>query len=231
MTVQAGTSGVHIPAAFWSPRRALGRLLIAVVAGSVVAALVPGRVGGPLRTVAGWDAAAVVLLALVWRIILKAGPEETARRAAAEDVGRSFVWAVVVLASTVSIFAATVALRNARLMAPRAERELALLCLLAVVTAWCLCHTTYTVRYAHLYYRDDGDLGGLGFPGTEMPCLLDFAYYAFTIGMCFQVSDVTVTQHRMRRATLGHALLSFAFNTAVLALALNLLFGQLTPTS
>jgi uncharacterized membrane protein len=87
------------------------------------------------------------------------------------------------------------------------------------------------VRYAHLYYRDDGDLGGLGFPGTEMPCLLDFAYYAFTIGMCFQVSDVTVTQHRMRQATLGHALLSFVFNTAVLALALSLLFGHLVPAS
>ena len=118
-------------------------------------------------------------------------------------MGRSFVWAVVVLGSTVSIFAATVALRNVRTMAPRAEQELVLLCLLAVVTAWVLCHTTYTVRYAHLYYRDDGDLGGLGFPGTEMPCLLDFAYYAFTIGMCFQVSDVSVTQHRMRQATLG----------------------------
>jgi uncharacterized membrane protein len=231
MTVQSGTSSVHVPAAFWSPRRALGRLLIGFTTGCIAAALVPGRVGGPLRTVAGWDVGALVLLVLVWRIILAAGPEETARRAAAEDVGRSFVWAVVVLGSTVSIFAATVALRNARLMAPRAERELALLCLLAVVTAWFLCHTTYTVRYAHLYYRDDGDLGGLGFPGTEMPCLLDFAYYAFTIGMCFQVSDVTVTQHRMRRATLGHALLSFAFNTAVLALALNLLFGQLTPSS
>ena len=195
------------------------------------AAVIPGEPGGPLRTVAGWDAGALVLLVLVWRIILSAGPEETAHRAAQEDVGRSFVWAAVVLASTVSIFAAAVALRNARTMAPQSERELALLCLLAVATAWFLCHTTYTVRYAHLYYRDDGDLGGLGFPGTEMPCLLDFAYYAFTIGMCFQVSDVTVTQHRMRQATLGHALLSFAFNTAVLALALNLLFGHLTPGS
>ncbi|HZX41671.1 MAG TPA: DUF1345 domain-containing protein, partial [Myxococcaceae bacterium] len=155
--------------------------------------------------------------------------EDTARRASAEDVGRSFVWAAVVLGSTVSIFAANVALRNARVMAPQAERALVMLCLLAVATAWCLCHTTYAMRYAHLYYRDDGDLGGLGFPGTEMPCLLDFAYYAFTIGMCFQVSDVTVTQRGMRQATLGHAVLSFAFNTAVLALALNLLFGQLGP--
>jgi len=202
-----------------------------VLAGGLTAAAIPGNAGGPLRTVAGWDVGALVLLAMVWRIILAAGPEETARRAAAEDVGRSFVWAAVVLGSTVSIFAATVALRNARIMAPMAERPLVLLCLLAVATAWFLCHTTYTVRYAHLYYRDDGDLGGLGFPGTEMPCLLDFAYYAFTVGMCFQVSDVTVTQHRMRQATLGHALLSFAFNTAVLALALNLLFGQLTPAT
>jgi uncharacterized membrane protein len=231
VTVQASPGWVHVPSAFWSPRRALGRLLLAVVMGGLAAAVIPGQVGGPLRTVAAWDVGGVVLLALAWRIILRASPEETARRAAAEDVGRSFVWAVVVLGSTVSIFAATVALRNVRTMAPRAEKELVLLCLLAVVTAWVLCHTTYTVRYAHLYYRDDGDLGGLGFPGTEMPCLLDFAYYAFTVGMCFQVSDVTVTQHRMRQATLGHALLSFVFNTLVLALALNLLFGQLTPGS
>ena len=231
MTAETTPEWVHTPAAFWSPRRALGRLLLSVVAGGITAAAIPGGVGGPLRTVAGWDVGALVLLALVWRIILRASPEETARRAAAEDVGRSFVWAVVVLGSTVSIFAATVALRNTRAMAPRAEHELALLCLLAVVTAWVLCHTTYTVRYAHLYYRDDGDLGGLGFPGTEMPCLLDFAYYAFTIGMTFQVSDVTITQHRMRQATLGHALLSFVFNTIVLALGLSLLFGHLTPGS
>ena len=231
MTLKTGTRAAHVPAAFWSPRRAVGRLLLAVLAGVVVAAALPGPVGAPLRAVAGWDVTALVLLVLVWRIILAAGPEETARRAAAEDVGRSFAWAVAVLGSTVSIFAATVALRNARSMAPLAERELALLCLVAVATAWFVCHTTYTMRYAHLYYRDDGDLGGLGFPGTEMPCLLDFAYYSFTLGMCFQVSDVTVTQHRMRRATLGHALLSFAFNTAVLALALNLLFGHLTPGS
>lgn len=227
----SATDALPRKVAFWSPRRALGRLLLAVLAGGLTAAAIPGNAGGPLRTVAGWDVGALVLLAMVWRIILAAGPEETARRAAAEDVGRSFVWAAVVLGSTVSIFAATVALRNARIMAPMAERPLVLLCLLAVATAWFLCHTTYTVRYAHLYYRDDGDLGGLGFPGTEMPCLLDFAYYAFTVGMCFQVSDVTVTQHRMRQATLGHALLSFAFNTAVLALALNLLFGQLTPAT
>jgi len=227
--VTSGSETLPKRTGFWSPHRALGRLLLAVAVGVVTAVVIPATAGGPLRTVAAWDAGALVLLVLVWRIILSCSPEETARRAATEDVGRSFVWAAVLLGSTVSIFAANVALRNARTMAPQAERELTLLCLLAVATAWFLCHTTYAMRYAHLYYRDDGDLGGLGFPGTEMPSLLDFAYYSFTIGMCFQVSDVTVTQHRMRLATLVHALLSFAFNTAVLALALNLLFGQLAP--
>jgi len=101
------------------------------------------------------------------------------------------------------------------------------LCLLAVVSAWVLCHTAYTTRYAHVYYGNDPSNRGLTFPGTEQPCELDFAYYAFNIGMCFQVSDVAVTLHSMRVLTMVHAMLSFAFNTAILALSLNLLLGQL----
>jgi uncharacterized membrane protein len=212
---------------FWSPRRPIGRLLISVAVGVAAAMLLPGSLGGPLRTVAGWNAGALAQLVLTWRIILMAGPAETKRRAAIQDSGRTVVSVLVLAASTISIFAATVAFRNARAIAPHAAPELALLCLLAVVSAWTLCHTAFTLRYAHLYYRDDGAVGGLGFPGTEAPCDLDFAYYAFTVGMCFQVSDVTVTLHRMRNTTLAHALLSFTFNTAILALALNLFFGQL----
>jgi uncharacterized membrane protein len=211
----------------WDPRRASGRLLLATGVGLLAHTLVPLRFGGPLKTLAAWDAGALVLLALAWHIILTSDPDETARRAAAEDVGRSLVWVLVLVSSTFSIFAANVALRNAKNMAPHASQALVLLCLAAVALAWLLCHTGYTLRYAHLYYRDAGDLGGLNFPGTDKPCDLDFAYYAFTVGMCFQVSDVAVTQSRLRNVTLGHALLSFAYNTAVLALALNLLFGQL----
>jgi uncharacterized membrane protein len=189
--------------------------------------LVPERYGGPLRTVAAWDAGALTLLGLAWAIILTSGPAETARRAAAQDVGRTLVWVLVLVASTFSIFAATVALRNAKTMAPEAAHALVALCLLAVVAAWFLCHTGWTLRYAHLFYRERGELGGLTFPGTDQPCDLDFAYYAFTVGMCFQVSDVVVARFELRRATLIHALISFAYNTAVLALAINLFFGQL----
>ena len=85
------------------------------------------------------------------------------------------------------------------------------------------------MRYAHLYYRDDAEgEGGLKFPGEHKPDDYDFAYFAFTIGMCFQVSDVLVTSRQIRRSVLFHAVISFAYNTVILALVLNLLFGILT---
>ena len=40
--------------------------------------------------------------------------------------------------------------------------------------------------------------------------------------MCVQVSDVVVTTTRMRREVILHAVLSFVYNTVILALAVNL---------
>ena len=93
----------------------------------------------------------------------------------------------------------------------------------AVVSAWAVTHTAFTLRYAHLYYDDSGGKGGLDFPGGEPPDDFDFAYFAFTVGMCFQVSDVAVSRSAFRRWVLAHALLSFAYNTAIVALTINLL--------
>jgi uncharacterized membrane protein len=77
-----------------------------------------------------------------------------------------------------------------------------------------------------MYYHH-GKAGGLEFPGEHPPCDVDFAYFSFTLGMCFQVSDVTVLSSRIRRVALGHALLSFVYNTVILALALNLAVAAL----
>jgi uncharacterized membrane protein len=71
-----------------------------------------------------------------------------------------------------------------------------------------------------LYYRGKGN-GGLLFPGTERPCDLDVAYYSFTLGMCFQVSDVQISSSEIRHASLVHALVAFVFNTTVIAFAMN----------
>ena len=111
-------------------------------------------------------------------------------------------------------------------MAPRSEALLAALCVGTVALSWTLTHTAFTLRYAHLYYREDAEgIGGVEFPGGSMPSYMDFAYFAFTVGMCFQVSDVQVTSHQIRRAVLLHATLSFVYNTAILAFVLNLVFN------
>jgi len=117
-------------------------------------------------------------------------------------------------------------LRGARTCVAEQRPAFILLCLTAVVTAWAMTHTAYTLRYAHLYYRDDGDgEGGLVFPGDTKPTYLDFAYFAFTLGMCFQTSDVAITSRPIRRTVLAHAALSFAYNTAILATAVSLVAG------
>ena len=218
------------PRAFhpFDPRRAALRLVISLAAALATVLALPASLGVPLRLVAGWDVGAATLLALVWLIIAGSDALETRHRAAMADPGRKAVWALVIASSTVSLFAATVVLRQARRVAPGAEAALVVLCLVAVVAAWLLTHTSCTLRYAHLYYRDEGEgIGGLEFPGGHAPDYLDFAYFGLTVGMCFQVSDVTITGRTLRRAVTGHAVLSFAYNTAVLALAMNLLTGLL----
>jgi uncharacterized membrane protein len=212
-------------------RRARNRLAAAVAAGLVTYAILAATLstaGWAVRVVAAWDAGAVLLLALAWSIIWDCDTARTRRRAAAEDPGRSAVWAIVLGGSTLSLFSAAFVLRRARDLAPSHEAILVILGLAAVVSSWCATHTAYTLRYAHLYYRDDNDgEGGLTFPGDKPPDYFDFAYFAFTVGMCFQVSDVLITAKSLRRAVLFHSVLSFAYNTAILALAMNLVAGLL----
>ena len=70
-------------------------------------------------------------------------------------------------------------------------------------------------------------MGGIDLPGETEATYFDFAYFAFTLGMCFQVSDATISSPQVRRTALLHGLLLFAYNTAILALVLNLVFGSL----
>lgn len=208
------------------PRQARARLMLGCAAGALTGLLVPDAFGWALRAVAGWDVGASVVAGLCWWIIVHHDAEGTRRRASSEDPGRNTVWAMVLVASAFSLFAAVFVLREARHQPIEQQTLFVAMCLLAVGAAWGLTHTAYALRYAHLYYRDDDDgEGGLEFPGKEPPNYFDFAYFAFTVGMCFQVSDVTISNRTLRRAVLAHALLSFAYNTAIIAVALNVVIG------
>ena len=210
------------------PRQARGRLTLAAVAMVIAWLAMPDHYGWILRSLASFVAGELTFLCFDLIIIVESSEEDTRRRAAAHDPGRAFIWIIVLLCSVVGLFASAYVLRRASTLAPENPGLAYLLSLLAVITAWFLTNASFTLRYAHLFFRDDGSgEGGLQFPGDEPPDAMDFAYFGFTIGMCFQVSDVVITSKSIRRAALMHSVISFSFNTIILGMALNLFFGML----
>lgn len=202
--------------------------LLAVLAVLVAAAIAVGaEAGAAIAAVAAWDVATAAMIAYAWRGIATADPAGTRARAATADPGRAGVLVITVLSCAVALTIAVVLLVQLGASAPgdRVVTTLFVLGLVAVVTAWVLVHTAFAVHYAHLYYRDDGDLGGLEFLRTPEPDDFDFAYFAFMVGTAFGGGDVGVSDGGIRRVVLAHSVLSFAFNTAILALVLELVSG------
>lgn len=173
--------------------------LVGLVAGAVAAWFVPWQ----LATLVGWVTLAGVLLAWMWSDIGPCNAADTQARSIREDDSRVTAVVVMVIASLVSLIGVGFALAKARHVERPMEAALTLVSVLAVVLSWCVVHTVFTVHYAHQYYIDP--VGGIEFPGSAAPDYRDFAYYAFTVGMSFAVSDTDVTSREIRRITLRHA--------------------------
>jgi uncharacterized membrane protein len=222
---------MHRPRAFHplDPRTARQRLTYATIIGIVAWFVTPASLALETRLLIAWNVGGLVLLTFALAIILRADVTETRRRAASHDPGRTAVWLIVLGSSTLSLFFAIATSRHTKDLPHLDGAALLALSLFAVALAWLLTHVAFTLRYAHLYYRSgrDGE-GGLELPGGEKPDDLDFAYFAFTLGMCFQVSDITITDRTIRHTALAHGMLSFAYNTGILALTVNLVIAQLS---
>jgi uncharacterized membrane protein len=211
-----------LPVLPWT-QRAAARLLLCILLGALAGYLCPSPdfwVNG----LVGWDVGATTLFLIHLVVICTSDVEVSRQRAASWDPGRFTVWLLVCAGCLFSLVASLVMIGDHPPEVPK--QTIIPLCLWAVMASWFLTHSAYTLRYAHLYYRGD-DVGGLEFPGGQPPDDLDFAYFAFTVGMAFQVSDVCVSDRLIRRNTLLHGLISFIFSTAILALCLNLIFGHL----
>ena len=102
---------------------------------------------------------------------------------------------------------------------------------LTVVLSWAVINTVYTLRYADLNFRSRP--GGIAFgaeDGQQHPGYRDFAYVAFTIGMCYQVSDTTLRDPQIRRTVLAHAIMSYVFGVVIVAGSVNLISGLFRQT-
>jgi uncharacterized membrane protein len=192
-----------------------------------------GRFSGSVHFMLTWLSYSLSSLTLAWITILNSHPADVKVEAHDQDSSRTLVFIFAVAAAFASLFAILILLQSAGGQSKQQLSLHVLISLACVVASWSLIHTIFTLRYAHFYYCDmDGgdegkDLkpGGLEFPGETEPDYLDFAYFSFVIGMTFQVSDVQITSKRIRRLALMHAILSFAFNTIIVALSINIISG------
>ena len=207
------------------------RLFIAAAVALVVALVTTGRLRVPVQVVVVWDSFSVCVLVLAWIHIATAEALQSVRSAKLQDSSRTLIFLVVVIAACVSLFAVAYLVSTAKDLPKKAATGHVLLALMTVAASWLLIHTVFALRYAHAFYGDPEDhevkswAGGLEFPDENAPSYLDFAYFSFVIGMTCQVSDVQITDHGLRFQALLHGLLSFAFNTIILALTINTISG------
>lgn len=183
----------------------------------------------PTAIIAGWDGFALSLLGLLWAAILSSDIDQIRYRARTQDLSRLLIFFFTIAAACSSIFAVLFLLSAAKNTAHLGLHVT--LSILAVLASWTLVHTMFAMRYAHAYYGEGNSpsahVGGLEFPSDDVPDYLDFAYFSFVIGMTCQVSDVQITAKSLRTQALIHGVLSFCFNTVILALTINTLSGLL----
>ncbi|GAC1369485.1 MAG: DUF1345 domain-containing protein [Hymenobacter sp.] len=210
------------------------RLLIGFATGALAWLLVPGSMSTVSHWVAAWDVYAATVLLLIWAAMFTADTDHIRRVANTEDPSRALAFAFVLVAATASLLAVVALLGTMKSLAPTVLFRHILLSLVAVVESWLLVHTVFTLRYAHIFYDYNdlggGDNGGLQFPGNGTPPdldYLDFAYFAFIVGMTSQTADVNISGKRLRRTALLHGIISFGFNTAIVALSIGALGGLL----
>ncbi len=208
------------------------RLMIALFV-SLIAFAISGRTPPAIQFILVWSSFSFASLILFWITILKAEVHEVKYIAKRQDSSRTIVFIFVLVAAVIGLLAVIFLLK----ILP--DRNAAGywyhigFSFISVVLSWNLIHTIFTFRYAHLYYTcrmeekgiEKEQEGGLQFPNEDSPDYLDFAYFSFVIGMTFQVSDVAITSRQIRHLVLFHGLISFVYNTVILALSVSIIAG------
>jgi len=216
------------------PRRkfyARTHLLAAIAVSAAVALFLPAWLHLPSRVLCIWDSGMLCFLLLSWWVMLRATPETMRSQAKRQDEGRLVILSLVTTAACISIFAIGFLLKDAK------EGSAAIVLLhvglaaITIIGSWLLVHTIFALHYAHGYYQDgsksleEDKAEGLDFPDDLEPDYWDFLYFSFVIGMTSQVSDVQIEARSMRRLALMHGVLSFFFNTTIVAMTINIIAG------
>lgn len=181
------------------------------------------------RIILGWDTFCLCMILLSWILFFTTTADELCHIVEKQDDGLKVIFMIVIIAVCFSLFGSLL------LLTSTGESSFnkifhTIVSLSPVLLSWLLLHTTFAIRYAHLYHdhnklKTGSNVGGIDFPTKEHPDYIDFAYFSFVIGMTFQVSDIQVSSRVIRRFVLMHSLISFVFNTIIVALTINSIAG------
>lgn len=197
-------------------------IVLAVLASIAVFALLTSGQFNAANFLACWNVGAGVYLVLSWYRMLTADVRRMRKRAEDLDFSDSLVLVLSILAALASLAGIIIELAGVKDAPAGVEATKAGVAFLTIMISWLFLHTLFTTHYAHRYYAAASKGPIILFPDkVEEPVYWDFLYFSFVIGVAAQTADIGVATMPMRRLALLHSVLSFLFNTMILALAIN----------
>ncbi len=216
------------PRSIWRSLLLRPRVFFGALAGVAALFLLPSSVKPAVRSALAWDLGGIVYLALALSLMVRFNAEKMKARSARADDGGAVILVLILIAILAS-FAAMTGLAGEARDAPKAEKLWYLgLAGATLFVSWLVTQVVFTIHYAHQHYArnpDGTDTPSLVFPNDDKPDYWDFFYFATSIGATSQTSDVSIRTKAMRRLVTLHAILSFFFNTMVLAITINIAAG------
>ena len=197
-------------------RIAPARFLVFMIAFAAIGTVIELQTGlWRLAMMGGFDLAAMLFFVLLAPVLGDGDAKSIRRHAAENDANRATLLVITALIGMVLLVTIAVELTGP-------GEPLASIIIATLVIAWLFANTLYALHYAHLFYTKGGETS-LTFPDTKTPDYWDFVYFAFTLGMTFQTSDVGINGRTMRRVVLAQCLAAFIFNIGILAFTINTL--------
>lgn len=168
-----------------------------------------------------WNCGAGVYIVMTWYRMLTSNVHRIRKRATDLDFSDVLLLCFSIAAAVASIGGIALELSGVKDVPGGVALAHAATAFVTILISWVFLHTLFTVHYAHFFYAEAGE-PAIRFPeGVKEPNYWDFLYFSFTIGVASQTADVAIATSGMRRLALLHSVLSFLFNTTILALAIN----------
>ncbi|MGD0827737.1 MAG: DUF1345 domain-containing protein [Desulfobaccales bacterium] len=186
-----------------------------------------------LRNLAAWNVFAIFYVSLTMLMMARCSPEETLHRSQMREPSNKVILAITMVTSVAAIFAVAEGSMKLQGISTNMLVIHGVLSIIGVISAWIFVNIIIAIYYARIYYHDEPHANdsnpatyqqGLSFHGkSDIVDYMDFIYYSFTIAMCYQTSDISITSPFMRRLTIGHAIFSFLFVLLLFGMVVNII--------